>query len=117
MDTTASTETDSPADSPTPEGTSAFRRKWRVLRPQAAGTASRGGQSHSELVRDHDSGSQTARPPAFGPWAALVVVYVFWGGTYLAIRVGVETVPPLLLDFLPAPLAVAFLAIVTAPAD
>jgi drug/metabolite transporter (DMT)-like permease len=26
-----------------------------------------------------------------------VVVYVFWGGTYLAIRVGVETVPPLLL--------------------
>ncbi len=34
---------------------------------------------------------------AFGAWAALLVVYVFWGGTYLAIRVGVETVPPLLL--------------------
>ncbi len=31
------------------------------------------------------------------PWAALVVVYVVWGSTYLAIRVGVETIPPLLL--------------------
>ena len=31
------------------------------------------------------------------PWAALAVVYVVWGSTYLAIRVGVETVPPLLL--------------------
>ena len=30
-------------------------------------------------------------------WAALVVVYLVWGSTYLAIRVGVETIPPLLL--------------------
>ena len=30
-------------------------------------------------------------------WAALGVVYVAWGLTYLAIRVGVEHVPPLLL--------------------
>lgn len=40
--------------------------------------------------------------PALGgagwlPWAALVVVYIVWGSTYLAIRVGVETIPPLLL--------------------
>src|ERR1700743_3567464 len=34
---------------------------------------------------------------AFGGWIALLVVYVFWGGTYLGIRVGVETVPPLML--------------------
>ena len=34
---------------------------------------------------------------SFGGWAALLVVYVFWGGTYLGIRVGVETIPPLLL--------------------
>ena len=39
----------------------------------------------------------TARSPAFGGWAALLVVYVVWGSTYLAIRVGVETIPPLLL--------------------
>ncbi len=31
------------------------------------------------------------------PWAALIVVYVFWGSTYLAIRVGVETIPPFML--------------------
>ena len=38
-----------------------------------------------------------ARRPALGGWAALLVVYVVWGSTYLAIRVGVETIPPLLL--------------------
>jgi drug/metabolite transporter (DMT)-like permease len=37
------------------------------------------------------------RSKAFGGWAALFVVYVAWGGTYLGIRVGVETIPPLLL--------------------
>ena len=35
--------------------------------------------------------------PSLGGWAALLVVYVVWGSTYLAIRVGVETIPPLLL--------------------
>ncbi len=30
-------------------------------------------------------------------WAALVVVWLVWGSTYLAIRVGVEAIPPLLL--------------------
>lgn len=39
----------------------------------------------------------TARSAAHGGWAALLVVYVVWGSTYLAIRVGVETIPPLLL--------------------
>jgi drug/metabolite transporter (DMT)-like permease len=36
--------------------------------------------------------------PGLGPriWAALAVVYVVWGSTYLAIRFTVETVPPLL---------------------
>ena len=45
-------------------------------------------------------GSGPGRPwpsKSFGGWAALLVVYVFWGGTYLGIRVGVETVPPLML--------------------
>src|ERR1700744_2306034 len=41
--------------------------------------------------------AQPQRSKAFGGWIALVVVYVFWGGTYLGIRVGVETVPPLML--------------------
>ena len=29
-------------------------------------------------------------------WAALLVVYVVWGSTYLAIKVVVDTMPPLL---------------------
>jgi drug/metabolite transporter (DMT)-like permease len=41
--------------------------------------------------------SRPGRPGAFGGWAALLIVYVVWGSTYLAIRVGVETIPPLLL--------------------
>jgi drug/metabolite transporter (DMT)-like permease len=51
--------------------------------------------------------SVTSRPPASAPgapgiasrsyvWAALTTVYLVWGSTYLAIRVMVETVPPLL---------------------
>ncbi len=39
----------------------------------------------------------TRTGPGWLPWAALVVVYVVWGSTYLAIRIGVETIPPLLL--------------------
>src|ERR1700761_328342 len=41
--------------------------------------------------------AQPQRSKSYGGWVALVVVYVFWGGTYLGIRVGVETVPPLML--------------------
>ena len=35
------------------------------------------------------------RPPNLLGWTALVVVYVVWGSTYLAIRVGVRDLPPL----------------------
>jgi drug/metabolite transporter (DMT)-like permease len=35
-------------------------------------------------------------PPAWLVWAALWVVYIVWGSTYLAIRVYVRTLPPLL---------------------
>jgi drug/metabolite transporter (DMT)-like permease len=37
-----------------------------------------------------------ARPP-FLAWVALAIVYVVWGSTYLGIRVGVETIPPLFM--------------------
>ena len=30
-------------------------------------------------------------------WAALLAVYLVWGSTYLAIRIGVETLPPFLM--------------------
>lgn len=35
-------------------------------------------------------------PPAWKVWSALAIVYVLWGGTYVAIRVMVEDIPPLL---------------------
>jgi drug/metabolite transporter (DMT)-like permease len=34
------------------------------------------------------------RSPALLAWSALVVVWIVWGSTYLAIRVGVRTLPP-----------------------
>jgi len=37
-----------------------------------------------------------ATPPEWQVWAALWIVYLVWGSTYLAIRVTVETVPPFL---------------------
>jgi drug/metabolite transporter (DMT)-like permease len=42
------------------------------------------------------SGPVTAPPPPLKVVGALAVVYVVWGSTYLAIRVMVEDVPPLL---------------------
>jgi drug/metabolite transporter (DMT)-like permease len=56
-----------------------------------------------ELVRDparsHTHGASNVLPPMTAParrvWAALVVVYVVWGSTYLGIKVVVETMPPL----------------------
>ena len=38
-----------------------------------------------------------AGPVALVAWVCLLIVYVLWGSTYLAIRVGVETMPPLLM--------------------
>jgi drug/metabolite transporter (DMT)-like permease len=36
-------------------------------------------------------------PSSLAAWICLLIVYVVWGSTYLAIRVGVETMPPLLM--------------------
>jgi drug/metabolite transporter (DMT)-like permease len=48
------------------------------------------------LVRPQD---ETAPGRRVSPraWAALLIVWVVWGSTYLAIRVGDETIPPLVL--------------------
>ena len=39
----------------------------------------------------------TVRPPAWKTVLAFAIIYFFWGSTFLAIRVGVREVPPLLL--------------------
>jgi drug/metabolite transporter (DMT)-like permease len=41
--------------------------------------------------------TSAARRASLVAWIALVIVYIVWGSTYLAIRVGVETMPPLLM--------------------
>src|SRR4051812_37778892 len=54
--------------------------------------------------------ARPAAPTALAVWTALVTVYLVWGSTYLAIRVVVETAPPLLamgLPFLAAGLLLA----------
>ena len=38
-----------------------------------------------------------ARPEYLMAWVCLLIVWVVWGSTYLAIRVAVETMPPLLM--------------------
>jgi len=42
------------------------------------------------------AGAAIAAAPAWKLWTGLWIVYIVWGSTYLAIRVMVETVPPLL---------------------
>ena len=42
------------------------------------------------------AGAAVAAAPAWQVWTGLWIVYIVWGSTYLAIRVMVETVPPLL---------------------
>jgi drug/metabolite transporter (DMT)-like permease len=42
------------------------------------------------------AGAAARAAPAWKVWTGLWIVYIVWGSTYLAIRVMVETVPPLL---------------------
>jgi drug/metabolite transporter (DMT)-like permease len=50
----------------------------------------------TQTVRDRQEAAPVRRATLV-PWICLLIVYVVWGSTYLAIRVGVETIPPLLL--------------------
>src|ERR1700722_16210249 len=44
-----------------------------------------------------NSGTALDTPTRVKSWIALGIVYLVWGSTYLAIRVGVEHLPPLLM--------------------
>ncbi|HEX2317105.1 MAG TPA: EamA family transporter [Thermomonospora sp.] len=55
----------------------------------------------------HDTASRAMTPLA---WAALVVVYLVWGSTYLAIDIVIETVPPLVSGGMRFLVAAALLA-------
>src|SRR5437868_14771112 len=47
-------------------------------------------------VRDERE-REPVRRASLVAWVCLLIVWVAWGSTYLAIRVGVETMPPLLM--------------------
>ncbi|MBN9103340.1 MAG: EamA family transporter [Pseudonocardia sp.] len=51
---------------------------------------------HAVVAHDNVGGVTRTRPTLNLPWAALGVVYVLWGSTYLANRLIITTVPPLL---------------------
>ena len=50
----------------------------------------------SQTVRDQKK-TAPVRRAGLVAWICLLIVYLVWGSTYLAIRVGVETMPPLLM--------------------
>jgi drug/metabolite transporter (DMT)-like permease len=62
---------------------------------RASGGVAAGGVE-PDGVQAGDLAERAARDRRVG-WAALLVVWVLWGSTYFAIRVGVETIPPLLM--------------------
>ena len=50
-----------------------------------------------EQDRDRSGRTGAARPASLVAWVCLLIVWVVWGSTYLFIRIGVETMPPLLM--------------------
>jgi drug/metabolite transporter (DMT)-like permease len=49
-------------------------------------------------AKETQSSRARVRGAATAGWAALLIVWVVWGSTYLGIRVGVEAIPPLLMS-------------------
>src|SRR5271170_623051 len=54
------------------------------------------GSQAAQIVRDEEK-TAAARRVRLVAWVCLLIVWVVWGSTYLAIRVGVQTMPPLLM--------------------
>ena len=53
----------------------------------------------ARIVRDQEKilGAAAARRASLVAWVCLFIVWVVWGSTYLFIKIGVETMPPLLM--------------------
>jgi len=54
------------------------------------------GPDARRIVRDKEK-TEPARRASLVAWGSLLIVWVVWGSTYLSIRVGDETIPPLVL--------------------
>ncbi len=70
-------------------------RKVPVVYAPPAGQGADSGEA-PPLVRPEDR-TEPVRRVSLRAWVALLIVWVVWGSTYLAIRVGDETIPPLVL--------------------
>jgi drug/metabolite transporter (DMT)-like permease len=55
------------------------------------------GREAPPYVRDENKEPAVVRRASLGAWGALLIVWVVWGSTYLAIKIGDETIPPLVL--------------------
>src|SRR6185503_7477872 len=53
-------------------------------------------QVKPHVVRENEKAAPVRRVSLVA-WTCLVIVYFVWGSTYLFIRIGVETMPPLLM--------------------
>ena len=71
------------------------KRNGPVVYPPDGQRAAEGRQE-ARIVRDQEK-AEPVRRASLVAWVSLLVVWVVWGSTYLAIKVGVETIPPLLL--------------------
>jgi drug/metabolite transporter (DMT)-like permease len=71
------------------------KRNGPVVCPPDGQHAAEGPQA-GRIVRDQEK-AEPARRASLVAWVSLLIVWVVWGSTYLAIKVGVETIPPLLL--------------------
>jgi drug/metabolite transporter (DMT)-like permease len=49
------------------------------------------------MAEDKTATPRPGRPAGLGAWVALLVVWVVWGSTYIAIRVADESIPPLVM--------------------
>jgi drug/metabolite transporter (DMT)-like permease len=68
-----------------------------VYAPEGQHEAGRGEARRIVRTQEKTAVVRRARPKGLGAWVALLTVWVVWGSTYLSIRVGDETIPPLVL--------------------
>src|SRR6478609_6997892 len=72
---------------------------WRSCHSSAASSPGRLDVMSTQITQARSGSKETAPIPRAGlvAWICLLIVYLVWGSTYLAIRVGVETMPPLMM--------------------
>jgi drug/metabolite transporter (DMT)-like permease len=91
---------DSPTASATASATGTGTREARISAGAGEPRNAGGSQQRNAGGSQRNAGGSRQRPGKAGTapaaaWAALLVVWVVWGSTFVGIRVGVESIPPL----------------------